>query len=283
MLRAALLATLRNLRSENLIQAGDGYNLRRVAMRAVNLAQEINHYLDIASALDYVPNGLQVDNSGGVIHRICMAVTASLEVIEAAAALSAQVLLVHHGYFWKNEDPCLIGMKYRRLRALMQHDMALLAYHLPLDIHPQCGNNSELARILNLHVLDRIQPDGKRPLVLLGEFSTPCSLAQLSHLCQERLGQAPLVVPGGAHAVKRLAICTGAGQNFIESAKAAGADAFLSGEISERTYDQARELGIHYLACGHTATERFGIQALGAWVAQKFQVPVHFIDTQNPV
>lgn len=251
-------------------------------MDVKTLAGHLADYLQVDAFADYCPNGLQLENSGKV-GRVATAVTASLETIEKTRDAGANVLIVHHGYFWKNESPLLVGMKYQRIKALMDYDIALLAYHLPLDVHPECGNNGELAKVLGLKVTGTIKPDGKVPLLMTGELSEPSALSQFVQHCTHKLGQAPLVIEAGSHPIKRLAWCTGAGQDFIEAAKSSGADAYLSGEVSERTYHQAKELGIHYFACGHTATERFGIQALGRWVHQQFRLPVEFIDSKNCV
>ena len=242
----------------------------------------LDRFLKITDIQDYAPNGLQIENSGRVT-KVCTAVTASLEVIEEAAARGANLLLVHHGYFWKGEASPLVEMKYQRIAALIKYDIALAAYHLPLDIHPELGNNAEIARLFGLEITEFGRPDGRLPLIALAEFSEPKSLQQLSQQCESLFARQPLVIAGGDRPIKRLAWCTGGAQNYIDEAKKMGADAYLSGEVSERTYYQARELGIHYLACGHHATERFGIQALGGWLHQQLDLPVLFLDSDNPV
>ncbi len=240
----------------------------------------LDTYLKIRDFGDYCPNGLQVANSGQV-NRVCTAVTASLEAIEMAAERDADLLLVHHGYFWKGEPEILNGMKYERIKALLQHDIALAAYHLPLDAHPEVGNNAEVARLLEVPMSVCGGPNG---LVATGELSQALSLSQLAERAEAIFGRVPLVIPGGDHAISRLAWCTGAAQDWIIEAKTMGADAYLSGEVSERTYYQARELGIHYLGCGHHATERFGIRALGEWLQQKHPgLSVAHLDSKNPI
>ena len=246
------------------------------------IVEMLDIFLKVRDIADYCPNGLQVANSGKVA-KICTAVTASLEAIEAAAACGANVLLVHHGYFWKGEAYPLLDMKYQRIAALIKHDIALLAYHLPLDIHPQLGNNAEIGRRLGVEITEFGRPDGRLPLLALGELTEPHSLQQLSQQCEKIFSRQPLTLAGGAHSIKRLAWCSGGAQDYILEAKKMGADAYLSGEVSERTYYQARELGIHYLACGHHATERFGIQALGEWLHQQTKLPVIFLDSANPL
>ncbi len=248
----------------------------------LEIVAELDRFLKVAEIQDYAPNGLQVQNTGRV-SKICTAVTASLEAIEAAAALGANLLVVHHGYFWKGEPAPLVDMKYQRIAALLKHDMALLAYHLPLDVHPELGNNAEIGRRLGLQASEFGRPDGRIPLIALSEFAQAQHLTQLEQQCLAVFQRPPLVIAGGDHPIKRLAWCSGGAQDYILEAKKMGADAYISGEISERTYYQARELGIHYLACGHHATERFGIQALGEWLKQRFDLPLEFIDSANPV
>jgi dinuclear metal center YbgI/SA1388 family protein len=249
------------------------------------LVNTLNQHLDITSIMDYCPNGVQVSRQGVEVTCVAIAVTASLEAIHEAARRGAQVLIVHHGYFWKGEAAPLVGMKYERIRALMQHNIALLGYHLPLDLHPQCGNNVELARILQLKFGGVVKPEGANSLPLLawGEMPTALSLDAFAAHCTKALGRTPLVLSGGDHPIRRVAFCTGAAQQFLPDAKALGADVYISGEVSERTYYEARELGIHYLGCGHHATERFGIQALGCFIAEQFQVSVEWIESENPV
>ncbi len=246
------------------------------------IVNALNLFLKGDSVADYCPNGLQVQNSGRV-DKVCTAVTASLDAIETAAARGANALLVHHGYFWKGEPAAITEMKYQRIAALIKYDMALVAYHLPLDIHSELGNNAEIGKRLGLTISEYARPDGRLPLVALGEYAKSQSVEALTEQCEQIFGRQPLVIAGGTHPIQRLAWCSGGAQDYIVEAKRLGADAYLSGEVSERTYYQARELGIHYLACGHHATERFGIQALGQWLQQQCNVPVEFIDAENPV
>lgn len=243
------------------------------------LAGFCDDYLRIGELSDYCPNGLQVEAGERVEHLVC-GVTASLALIEAAAAAGADTLLVHHGYFWKGEAQPLVGAKGRRVRALIDNGISLLAYHLPLDVHPEVGNNSQLASVMGWPLDSRF---GEHDLVCAGQLETPCSLAELAADLEQKLGIAPRVVDGGDHAVRSLAWCTGAAQGFIEAAAARGVDAFVSGEISEPTFHAAREQGIHYLAAGHHATERYGVMALAAEIERRFGIDQQFIDIPNPV
>ncbi|MFA5663624.1 Nif3-like dinuclear metal center hexameric protein [Castellaniella sp.] len=234
---------------------------------------------------DYCPNGLQVQGRD-LIRHVVTGVTASQALIEAAIGQGADALLVHHGWFWKNEDPTIRGPKYRRLAAVLGAGLNLFAYHLPLDAHPEWGNNAQLARILGW------QPDldaaglplrcGPEGLVWLGRPAQPCTVAKLAAQVAGRLGREPLLVGEPDRPVGRLAWCTGAAQGMIEHAVAAGADCYLSGEISEPTVHWARETGCAYLAAGHHATERYGVQALGAAIETTFGVRCTFIDIDNP-
>lgn len=223
---------------------------------------------------DYCPNGLQVE-AGTRVRRIVSGVTASLALIQVAIARQADLLLVHHGYFWRGESSPLTGMKGRRIRALMQADLSLLAYHLPLDAHPVLGNNARLGQQLGLDG----QPD--HDLLWGANLSPPLSTTELTERIRQRLQRPPVVIDT-QRPIRRIAWCTGAAQSAIVQAAAAGYDAYLSGEISEQTQHQAHELGITYLAAGHHATERYGVQALGDQLASQFGLQHTFVDLDNP-
>jgi len=246
------------------------------------LVAYLNDYLKCDQFADYAPNGLQVEGRKA-IRRICTAVSASHETIQAAVAFEADLLLVHHGFFWKNEDPCLIGPKRSRIASLLAHDMNLLAYHLPLDCHAILGNNACLGAALSIKVLERYPVGKTADLLWLGELAQPLKASDWQVSLTTALNRSPLMIEGGDHVIRRVAWCSGAAQDFIEQAAQLGVDAYLSGEVSERTYYQAKELGIHYFAAGHHATERLGIQALGEHLAQHYQLVHTFIDSLNPV
>lgn len=245
------------------------------------LAKYLAQLLDIAHFRDYCPNGLQVEGKQ-VIRTIISGVTASLALIEAALDLKADAILVHHGYFWRDENPCITGHRQRRLKQLLQNDISLYAYHLPLDQHPTFGNNAQLAQQLGL------APDGHFGENDLGWLGTVASgqartVGELAALVEMRLGRTPLVIGAPEAPLGRVAWCSGAAQNLLLEAGSAGASAYISGEISEQTVHLARETGIAYLACGHHATERYGIDALGQHLAATFGIRHHFIDVPNPV
>lgn len=231
---------------------------------------------------DYTINGLQVEGRDRV-RRVLSGVTACQALLDEAVAWGADLVLVHHGYFWKNEPVAITGMKRRRIQTLLAREINLLAYHLPLDAHATLGNNAELGRRLDLRVEGCADGELGQGLLWLGAPSEGLTPTQLAERVGERLSREPLLVeaPCGGE-IRRVAWCTGGAQDMITAAWEAGADAFISGEISERTTHLARELGIHYLAAGHHATERYGVQALGEWLAGRFDIEHRFVDIDNP-
>jgi dinuclear metal center YbgI/SA1388 family protein len=241
-----------------------------------------NSLLSIDRFADYCPNGLQVEGRVNVT-RLVSGVTASMELIEAAIDERADAIVVHHGYFWKGEDACVTGMKRARLQRLLGTDTSLLAYHLPLDAHPQLGNNAQLAERLGFQVRGSFGNDAGLSLAQYGTLPHPLEAAALGALIDERLGRTPLHVPGRSASIETVGWCTGAAQSYIDAAVEAGLDAFISGEISEQTVHVARECGIHYFAAGHHATERYGVRALGQHLAGHFAIDHRFIDIDNPV
>ncbi len=228
---------------------------------------------------DYGPNGLQVEGGRPVRHLVS-GVTASLAFIEAAIAAGADALLVHHGLFWRGQDGRLTGWLAARVRRLMAADVSLLAYHLPLDAHPELGNNAQLGLRLGLQADARF---GEQMLGFIGPAAGGArALDGLVASAQGALGRAPVVVPGDGRPLRRLAWCTGGAQGYFEDAVAAGADAYITGEISEPQAHLARETGVAFLACGHHATERYGAPAVGAHVAALLGIQHTFIEIDNP-
>jgi dinuclear metal center YbgI/SA1388 family protein len=237
--------------------------------------------LDINRIRDFSPNGLQVEGRER-IGMLVTGVTASIALIEAALVAKADAILVHHGYFWRGEDGRVVGTKKRRLGLLLQNDLNLFAYHLPLDLHPELGNNAQLGRQLGLLAQDRF---GDNQLGWLGmaEDAALATVGDLAGRIEQRLGRKPMVIGDPAQPLGTVGWCTGAAQGYLEDAIAAGAQTYLSGEISEQTVHLARESGVAYIACGHHATERYGVQALGAHIAAEFGIHHRFIDIDNPV
>ena len=241
-----------------------------------------NELLDIQQFRDYCPNGLQVQGKKEV-QTIISGVTASQAFLDAAIEAGADALLVHHGYFWSGEDPCIVGMKKQRLASLLTSDVSLLAYHLPLDAHAEYGNNAQLAKLLNFTVEGSFGRAPGDELGLYGALSKAMNIEEFTLWLEDRLGREPLHIPGGSSKIQSVAWCTGAAQSYIDQAVSVGVDAFVSGEISEQTVHVARESGIHYFAAGHHATERYGVQALGDHLAQHFGIEHRFVDIDNPV
>nr|WP_240652709.1 Nif3-like dinuclear metal center hexameric protein [Rheinheimera riviphila] len=245
------------------------------------LVQLLNTELASATIKDYCPNGLQVEGKTQ-IKKVVTGVTACQKLLDAAIAVNADAILVHHGYFWKGEASEITCMKKRRLQSLLRHDISLLAYHLPLDVHATLGNNAQLGKLLglgNIRALMTVEPRG---VVMLGDVAAPVNAAEIAAQLKQLLGREPLLHAAGAAKVKTLAWCSGGGQGYIQAAADAGADLFFSGEVSEQTIHCADELGIHFIAAGHHATERYGIQALGQWLAAQTGIEVCFIDVPNP-
>ena len=242
------------------------------------LVEAADTLLDIHRFKDYAPNGLQLEGKAEV-NKIVSGVTASQALIDAAIDADADVLLVHHGWFWRGEDQRIVGMKKRRIKALLQADISLLGYHLPLDAHPELGNNAQLAKRLGFIRDGAMNAEGVGDY---GHLETVLSVDELSQLMQQSLNRKPTAVTGGGHSIKTVAWCTGGAQSYIGQAIALGVDAFVSGEISEQTTHEARENGIHYFAAGHHATERYGAPALAAHLAEQFGIAHEFIDIDNP-
>jgi dinuclear metal center YbgI/SA1388 family protein len=204
------------------------------------------------------------------------------KVPASTVAAGADPILVHHGYFWKNEPAEITGMKKRRLQTLLRHDINLLAYHLPLDVHPELGNNAQLGRILgalNIRAVETVEPYG---VLMQGELAQAIALEHLAANIEKQLGRQVLQHGVTGQPITKLAWCTGGGQGYIEQAAAAGAQLFITGEVSEQTIHVSRELGIDFIAAGHHATERYGVKALGEFIAEQLGIQVQFIDIDNP-
>lgn len=245
------------------------------------LLAQADALLEPARFQDYGPNGLQVEGRARV-RRLVSGVTASLALIEAAVAAGADAIVVHHGLFWRGQRGTVTGWMKARLQRLLTHDVSLLAYHLPLDAHPEVGNNAQLARRLGFTPEgDGWGRFGEQQLGFLGRSPLADAAALAAHLGAV-LGRAPTWVPGDGRPIRRVAWCSGGAQGYFEAAIAAGADAFVTGEISEPQAHLARETGVAFYACGHHATERYGAPALGEWLAQRCGLAHRFIDVDNP-
>ena len=252
-------------------------------MNNLQLEKLLNEKLQPQQIKDYCPNGLQVEGTAE-IKRIVTGVTASQALINKAVELKADALLVHHGFFWKGEQEAIRGMKGKRIRTLIKNDINLLGYHLPLDIHPKLGNNAKLAELLEIDVEGGLEGH-PQSVAMFGRLKTPMTGAEFAAKIDQVLNRKPLhIAPENADKmIETVGWCTGGGQDYIELAGSQGIDAFISGEISERTTYSAREQDIHYFAAGHHATERYGVKALGEWLAKEHGLDVEFIDIDNPV
>ena len=250
-------------------------------VRRDELTGYINELLQVDGFRDYMPNGLQIEGRDE-IRCLASAVTASYAAVEAAVAMGADALLVHHGYFWQGEEPRVVDMKRRRLALLLAHDINLLAYHLPLDAHPAYGNNAQLARVLGIRIQGCFGPEPA--LAVHGELPAPMEGEEFARHVARCLGREPLHVAGkGAGKIRRIGWCTGAAQKYIEDAALLGLDAYLSGEASEQTFHVTQEMGIHFFGAGHHATERYGAMALGEHLADKYSLQHRFVDIVNPI
>lgn len=242
------------------------------------LERYLNGLLNISKFKDYAPNGLQVEGRKS-IHKVVTGVTACQALLDAAVEYEADAVLVHHGYFWRGDNPVVRGMHQRRLATLLKHDLNLFAYHLPLDAHPELGNNAQLAKRLGLTSETVLNEQGVGNVGILAE---PISLEAFGLKIEQALQRTPLLVAGGEHLIQRVAWCTGGAQAYIQEALSFGVDAYLSGEISEHTTHSARENQLHYIAAGHHATERYGVQAVGEHLALQFGVECQFVEIDNP-
>lgn len=248
---------------------------------------KLEHYLDtiLTPTLikDYAPNGLQIQGKDEIT-KIVTGVTASQALINRAIDEKADAIIVHHGYFWKNESYVIRGMKHKRIKSLLDHDINLFAYHLPLDIHPSLGNNAQLAKLLSIEITGPLELGNDLSVAIQGKLTNTFSGENFADIISQKLNRACLhIAPPSNKAIKTVAWCTGGGQDYIELAAEQGIDAFISGEVSEKTTHIAHEMDIHFFAAGHHATERYGVKALGEHIAKEQGIEVVFVDIDNPV
>jgi dinuclear metal center YbgI/SA1388 family protein len=252
---------------------------RKSIMHQNILENYLNDLLNIHQFQDYCPNGLQIEGKTS-IQTLVSGVTASQDLIQAALNLHADAIIVHHGYFWRGEDACLRGIKRHRIATLIEHNINLYAYHLPLDAHIELGNNTLLGQKLGIQEKGRF---GEHNIAAFGSFPQPINLEVLDGLLSSTLNRQPLIIGDPLKTIQKVAWCTGAAQSYFEAAIQQGVDAFITGEISEQNVHIARESGVAFVSAGHHATERYGIQALGNHIAKKFSITHHFVDIENPV
>lgn len=242
------------------------------------LLSHLHQMLEADRFKDYGPNGLQVEGKAR-IHKVVTGVTASLAMIEAAVAEGADALLVHHGLFWRGQDGRVTGWMRQRLAKLLQHDINLIAYHLPLDAHASLGNNAQWGQRLGWVADTRF---GDQNLGFMGPAPAGLGFDALLQQLRQVMGREVTGIPGDGRPIQRVAWCSGGAQGYFEQAIAAGADVFLTGEISEPQAHYAQETGVAFIACGHHASERWGVQAVGEHLAQRMGVVHTFIDLPNP-
>lgn len=246
------------------------------------LLRFLNQLLKPELVRDYCPNGLQVEGKE-TISKLVTGVTASQALIDRAIAEQADAIFVHHGYFWKGESQAIVGMKKQRIKKLLDNDINLYAYHLPLDVHPTLGNNAQLAKLLGINDIKPLEEGNDQSVVMQGSFSHPTTIKELTAKVENALHRTPLVEATGPENIKTVAWCTGGGQSYIELAAEKGIDVFITGEASEQTIHTAREMELHFIAAGHHATERYGAKAVGEYIAEKLSIDVLFEDVNNPV
>ena len=231
---------------------------------------------------DYAPNGLQIEGKTEVNKIVC-AVTASQTAIDAAIAQGADLLLVHHGYFWKGEAYPITGMRGKRIKSLIQHDISLVGYHLPLDSHPTLGNNAAIADLLELQNIEALDPTERHPIGNIGYLKSAMSPEAFKAFVSERLGFDAIHLPCDKSTIQKVGFCTGGAQDYIAKAALQNCDAYISGEVSERTFYEAAELGVHYYACGHHATEKYGVQRLAKAISEQFNIEYSYFELNNPI
>lgn len=247
-----------------------------------DIVSHANEILNIDDFKDYCPNGLQVEGSKHV-SKIVSGVTASQAFINEAISKKADMLLVHHGFFWRGEKSVITGLKKQRIAALLNNNISLVAYHLPLDAHAQLGNNAQLVKKLGLRIVGQFGA-GKSPVGVLAQSDSILNRTILSEKLHNLLLREPVVLSDEKDKVYRtVAICTGAAQSYFELAIDAGADAFITGEVSEQSYHLALEAGVDFYSAGHHATERYGVQALGDYLSNQFNIAHEFLDFSNPI
>ncbi len=245
------------------------------------LVSHCDTLLEVERFKDYCPNGLQVEGRAQV-GRILLGVTASQALIDRAVALDVDAVLVHHGFFWKGEAQPIVGIKARRIGALMRANISLLAYHLPLDAHPELGNNYQLAERLGFEVEGVFGRIGEIEIGLYGKLASPMSGEKLALHISEKLQRDPVHIAACPRPLRKIAWCTGGAQSYFEAAIGLGVDAFVTGEISEPNYHLALEHEVDFFAAGHNATERYGVQALGNYLSKRFDVQCTFFELANP-
>ena len=241
-----------------------------------------NSTLKSSEFKDYAPNGLQIEGAQEVTKILC-AVTASQDAIDAAIAQNADLLLVHHGYFWKGEAYPITGMRGKRIRSLIKNDISLVGYHLPLDSHPTLGNNAAIAEILELENIEALDESERHPIGNIGYLDHAMTPEQFKSQLQALFHFDVIHLPCDKSTIQKVGFCTGGAQDYISKAALQNCDAYISGEESERTFYEVAELGVHYYACGHHATEKYGSQRLAKAISEQFNIEYSYFELNNPI
>ena len=251
-------------------------------MKNSELEQLINDKLNSAAISDFAPNGLQVEGRD-TVQTIVTGVTASQALLDEAVRLQADAVIVHHGYFWKGEPYPITGMRGNRIKKLIQNDISLVAYHLPLDAHPALGNNAAIAELLGLHEIEALDSNERHPIGNIGYLTKVLTPEEFKNKLQQIFDFNIVHLAARKSNIQKVGFCTGGAQDFINKAALQDCDAYISGEVSERTFYEAQELNVHYFACGHHATERYGVQRLAKALSDQFSLEHHYIELNNPI
>lgn len=252
-------------------------------LKRQELEKELSNILKPNKFKDYAPNGLQVQGKENIC-KIVTGVTASQALIDCAVEKKADAILVHHGYFWKNESPVLTGIKYNRIAKLIKNDINLFGFHLPLDAHLHLGNNAQLIKRFGLNNVEPLQPwlDVSESIGVVGYFLEPQPIESVKAIIEKALGKPVLLEKVNDTLISKVALCSGGAQGYIDQAADVGADLYVTGEVSEQTIHVARERGVNFIAAGHHATERYGVMALGEHLKECYGLDVEFVDIDNP-
>ncbi len=246
------------------------------------IIQWCDQTLSASAFKDYAPNGLQIEGNTEV-NKILCAVSASQTAVDAAIAQGADLLLVHHGYFWKGEAYPITGMRGKRIKALIKNDISLVGYHLPLDSHPSLGNNAAIADLLELERIEALDPSERHPIGNIGYLKQPMNPEQFKAFVSEKLGFDAIHLPADKTEIFKVGFCRAGAQDYIHKAAAQHCDDYITGEVSERTFYEAQELNVHYYACGHHATEKYGVQRLAKAISEQFNIEYSYYELNNPI
>ncbi len=241
-----------------------------------------NQLLDIAVHRDFCPNGMQVEGDGREVKKIAIGVSITLEFIEKAINANADLIITHHGFIWDKDPRVITGPFRNKIKLLLENGLAAASYHLPLDYHPELGNNVQLAKVLELSEIKTIPENADYAEAIIGK-TDKSTIDDFSSFLSRKLGRSPVVLPFGKKQISKVVIITGGAQNYFMTAIESEADCFVTGEASEKNYAMSQEFGVHFIGAGHYATEKYGILALGEHLADKFSIDFEYIEINNPI